>query len=144
MSRAQSHGSACVRIPGYSVVPGTCRGAVAPTREALVAICWSKRRWGDDHHGARGPVADDDEAVRPVTRNEHEVPGRRRPWRAIADTVQLALQQVEHLVLAGVDVHRHGQAGRIAALHDGKLTTGVLPRCLDHDPCAVEVVRVAV
>src|ERR1700722_7494970 len=96
-------------------------------------------RAGDDDGPGR-LTAGDGEAVLAVAGHEHEGAGRRRPAVVPAKAGELSLKQVEHLVLAGVDVRAGRQPRRVSRLHDVELAERVIPGRLDHDAGPVEVI----
>src|SRR5262249_50701147 len=77
---------------------GTGRGRSA-RRDLAVELRWP----GDDDRPGR-PVAGDGETVQPVAGHEHETAGRRRPAVVAAESGELALEHIEHLIFARVHV----------------------------------------
>jgi CheY-like chemotaxis protein len=121
---------------GRAATLGAGRGR--PARDLAI----KPGRPGDDD-GPRWPVAGDGEAVHAVAGHEDEAARRGRPAVIAAVAGQLALEQVEHLVLTGVQVRVDRQGRWVGELHHAQLAQGVTPRCLDHDAGAVEVIGLA-
>src|SRR5487761_2309494 len=71
----------------------------------------------------------DDERVRHALRSEHERAGGGNAYLAVDPEGQLALQDVEPLVLAGVDVKRGSVALRGQMLDHRNSSAGGLGRC---------------
>src|SRR5205814_6842201 len=82
----------------------------------------------------------DREAMRLAARHEGETARADTPALLPAEHLDLALEQVEHLVLAVVHVLVHRQSGRVHRLDHAELAERVLPGRLDHGGRAVEAI----
>ena len=88
-------------------------------------------------------AADHDETMGLVAKHQDETARCGRPAVFAAEAMQVAIEEVEEVVLAIMAMLRHRQAGRIGALHHGQLTDRVVARRLDQDSGAVPVIGVA-
>jgi len=100
-------------------------------------------RWANDHQRPGRLVTGHNEAVRTVPRHEHKAARGGDPPVVVAEPLQLAIKQVEHLVFTGMEMCRHGQPRRVGALHNGELAERIRTRGLDDNASAAPVVGVA-
>jgi hypothetical protein len=80
-----------------------------------------KLRWPGDDDCPGWLVTGDGETMQPVAGHEHEAARGRRPAIVVAKSGELAVEQVEHLVLAGVPMRVNRQSWRAGELHHAKL-----------------------